>query len=308
MRSLSFIVLGVLVRCVPAIAAGTFEVEIHTGLPARGSWASYLRDAQHDVTAATEGRVSLRYVTTPVLSDDPSGRALSLPGLVSNAVAYAVAVSNVAPSVVSALSSRGWTVYGVEPLALAYAFSTKRIEGTNDLLGAAVWSPGTNGVERTLAAFGFRRVKRGELMDVAGMIAEGDVEAIIAPPLGVVLARWHRQLSFLMELPLMGVCTVLAARSADLEEISGADRTVTDDILSRALPRMAAEFRARNADALTVLRARSDVMSIVSPTPAQRAGWDAWALDVRRRAVAQGLVDAGLAERLELMCGGKKEP
>ena len=192
--------------------------------------------------------------------------------------------------VAARLAANGLVVLGFEESGFAYVLSGKPIRTPADLDNARVWvpavagrSPGTENHPLGIKAV---PLKIGKVREA---LKRGDVDAVVFPPLGAIVLRWHTGLRYVLDLPFAYLSNPIVIESAVFSALSAADRESVRRSVRICLQEVSKKARTKHAEALDVLRMQG--VEFIVPATEEWARWDAWAVEATGRLVETGRID-----------------
>jgi len=188
------------------------------------------------------------------------------------------------------LATNGLVVLGFEESGFAYILSGKPIRTPADLDNARVWVPAgagrNSGTENHPLGIKAVPLKIG---NVRGALKRGDVDAVVFPPLGAIVLRWHTGLRYVLDTPFAYLSNPIVIESPVFSALSAADRQSVRQSVRICLQEVSQKARTKHGEALDVLRMQG--VDFIVPATEERARWNAWAADATGRLVETGKID-----------------
>jgi len=186
--------------------------------------------------------------------------------------------------------TNGLAVLGFGESGFAYVLSGKPIRTPADLNNARVWVPaGTGrspGTENHLLGVKAVPLKIGKVREA---LKRGEVDAVVFPPLGAIVLRWHTGLRCVLDRPFAYLSNPIVIESALFSVLSAVDKESVRRSVRTCLQEVNRKARAKHGEALDVLRMQG--VDFTVPAAEESAGWDAWAADATRQLVETGKID-----------------
>lgn len=264
-------------------STSTFAVttlKISTEYPDNTSVLKELRAAAERIEERTEGRVDIKLYPGGVMGDSAavlrkirigqlhgafiqSGavagdytdiQVLNAPLLFRNFDEVDVVRNELDEEFRRGLLSSGWHTYGIIEGGFAYAMTQTPASSLDDLRETKIWLPSNDRYsEKVAKAFDIDPIIMN-LGDVLTALQTGAVNAIVAPPTGVIALQWHNQLSYLTDAPFMYIFGVIAIQERALAQVTDEDKLIITEEFDRAsmsLDEIARVDNLKAFDALT---------------------------------------------------------
>lgn len=304
----------------PAAAAQTFKIA--TLSPAGSTWMKVLRAGAEELSAATEGRVELRFYPGGSMGDDwavlrkiragqlhggvvtttvfnriyPNLQLYNLP-LVFRDLDEVDAVRAVLdPILLTGMEEHGFVPFGLAEVGMAYAMSKRRELTLAGLRRAKVWTPeGDISSARALETFGISPIPL-TIVDVLPGLQTGLIDTVASPPVAAVALQWHTQLDYVLDVPLMYVYGLLVVSERRFRRVGDADAEAMRRILGRVAQQADRRNRADHDDTMRVLQAQG--LELVRLEAEEAAAWQRLGGAAGARWVADGIIERDAYERL----------
>ncbi|NQT94254.1 MAG: TRAP transporter substrate-binding protein DctP [Lentisphaerae bacterium] len=273
-------------------------VEIRTPLPNGTKWMRMLERAGRKIEAETDDRIELRFALGTPIEDCPDAVVYTLPLLFADSNDVARIRERLDPLVIQKLAEQGLVTIGMEQLSWSYVMSQRPIRTAEDLLASRAWIPPGEQTKALFESFGLTGGVPLLLADVRSALEEQTVDTVVTPPAVAVLKRWHRNVTYVTDLPLAYVYVPLAVQAEALSGVSEEDRSVLVELLGEVLREIGEDTRRKNEQAMRLIRRRSSI-EFVQPNDQELASWRAWAVRVRKQVIEQGLLSADLVKALD---------
>ena len=252
---------------------------------------------QHDLD---DGPVSCdgALFTGPVLAGySPSSRLFSLPLLFRSTREVVAIRARMQETVAEELEARELVVLAQLDLGFAYLHSVRPIESVAALKTVRLWAPPAS-PESIQEAEGYgvtlRVMDAGRVRDA---LRQGELDAVLVPPLGAIVLQWGPELKVVAEPPFLCVEAVLGVRKESLSGMTPADQTLLRQELTAALTQLAEELHQKEQEALEVLEKNGLARRPLWKTASQQEEWRRWADEVADRMSEEGWLPAGVLDR-----------
>ncbi len=275
-RVCSMVLAGLLVLPASALA---MELRISTLLPDGTAEVRALRQASNQISAETDGRVSLRLFPGGVMGDDDAIERRIRAGQVHGALVQSGALSGSfrdiqilnAPFIIEdyaevdhlravfsedmeqGLKAQGIHTFGFIDGGFAYVMSREPARSVEDLRNSRVWLPANDNFSIQVArAFGVSPTVLG-ISEVLTSIQTGVVDTIIAPATAALTLQWFSRLDYVTDMPLIYTFATLYIHERYMSRLSAEDRAVVDRVLREATRQMDENARHNNRAAFDAL-------------------------------------------------------
>ena len=308
-RSFSFAAM-VFLLATPAFAQQV--VKIATLAPDGSTWMRELRQTAAEVSAGTQGRVTVKYFPGGVMGSDTvvlrKMRLGQLQGGVLTSSELAQAYNDSAiyslPFLFTTWDQVDKARTVVDPL-LAKGFEAK---GMTMLAASKLWIPQNDEIaERTFKAGGATPILL-PLGDVFTSLQTGLVDTVANTPSGAVALQWHGKLKYMVDLPLSYVVGYMVMDQKVWQKLSAADQAVVSRAFSGAAARMDASIQRDDEAALKAMQKQG--LKVISLDAAETARWREIGARVTRRlesdkAISPALLAAVRKAGAGVAAGGK---
>ena len=200
-----------------------------TLVPQGTNWAIQLKAMAQEIEQSTSKRVTLKFYfgglqgdendalrkirigqlhggifTGKVLGDiNPDIRVLELPFTFFGDRQKAFKVMNsLSPHFQKKLAEKGFVNLGLVEIGSVYFVSKTKVENLKGLTGLKIWSWQDDKLVTTMLEEMKLISVPLNLPDVLPSLSTGIVDAVYAPPLGIVGLQWHTKVNYLVDLPL----------------------------------------------------------------------------------------------------------
>ena len=260
------------------------------------------RDCAAQIARETEHRVSVEWTA-------PGGQPGDRRDKLAPALVYALPLrfrsfeeadyvrARMDEDVRSRLATAGLVALGFEEGGFAYILSTKPVRSPADLSAARVWVPeaSTNSTQGGQVPAGIEGVPL-KIRDIRAALKRGELDAVVFPPLGAIVLRWHTELRHVLDVPFAYLATPIVVESSVFGTLSAPDRETVRNAVAACLQKVNRKARARHREALDVLHAQS--VGFIIPAAEEVNGWEEWAADVVRRLTETGRVERAAVDLL----------
>lgn len=282
MKRFRFISLKLIVVAISLIATNALGVElkIATLSPEGSAWMTKMRAGADEVSARTQGRVTFKFYPGGVMGDDKDvmrkmrfgqlhGGAFTNGNL--NTVYPDVQIYNLIfkfqsldeidfvrakldPVLMKGLEDNGMVNFGFTEIGFAYLMSKHAIASVSDLRKQKVWVPENNFIaESGIRAFSVSPIPL-PLRDVLVSMQTGMVDTVAGSAVGAIALRWHTQVKYITDVPLLYIYGILAIDKRAFAKISNDDQVIVRDIMTRTMLDLDKQSRKDNASATETLR------------------------------------------------------
>lgn len=254
--------------------------KIATIFPDGSSWMKTMRASAAEIKKATDGRVKFKFYPGGVMGNDEAvlrkmrigqlqGASLSsgtLAKFYSDNQVYNLVFKfrdfaevdhvrkKMDETIINGLKEAGFTTFGIAEGGFAYVMAKQPITTLEQLRQQKFWIPENDPVAlAAVSAFGIDPIPL-PVGDVLPALQTGVVNAVAAPPLGVLTLQWHTQLQYITDLPLLYIYALLAIDNKAFNKIKPEDQVVVRQILSKAFAEIDRYNREDNIKAFDALK------------------------------------------------------
>ncbi|MHA7881544.1 MAG: TRAP transporter substrate-binding protein [Saccharospirillum sp.] len=308
-RLLGITLLGLVAAAASLVQAA--ELKISTQYPDGNVVLNELRRAGQAISAATEGRVEVRFYPGGVMGDDqavlrkirigqlqgaliqsgalatayPDAQVLNAPLLFRNYDEVDLVRPQLAPQIEAGLADNGWQTFGIIEAGFAYGMSQEPITSIETLKAQKIWLPANDPFSEQIArAFGINPILLN-IGDVLTALQTGAINAIVAPPVGAITLQWFSRVNHLTDAPFMYTYGFVALSDRALQRVSEPDRVIIDARFREASERIDRQTRQDNLRALAALESLG--LNIIEPDAQARADLERESEAATRRLIEQ---------------------
>ena len=155
--------------------------------------------------------------------------------------------------------SDGLAAAGIVSLAFsetgfAYLLSQKPVRTIADLKALKAWIPDNDPIAAELIkAFGVSPIPLG-ITDVLAGLQTGLIDAVMAPPSIALALQWHNHVSYMTDLPMVYIYSILAMDSKAYKRISDEDKVIVSSVVDSMFLEMESENRLDNEKAYQAMK------------------------------------------------------
>lgn len=155
--------------------------------------------------------------------------------------------------------SDGLAASGIVSLAFsetgfAYLLSQKPVRTIADLKGLKAWIPDNDPIAAELIkSFGVSPIPLG-ITDVLAGLQTGLIDAVMAPPSIALALQWHNHVSYMTDLPMVYIYSILAMDSKAYKRISDKDKVIVSSVIDSMFLEMESENRLDNQKAYQAMK------------------------------------------------------
>lgn len=310
------------------LTAGTANaatLKIATLSPDGSAWMELMRAGGREVEAQTDGRVNFKFYPGGVMGDDKSvlrkirlgqlhGAVLTAGSLVQtyeDIQLYGLPLvfesydevdhvrEQLDPVLLDGLKEQGYTAFGLAEVGFAYAMSKNPVTSVAEVRKQKVWTPdGDPGSARALQSFGVSPIPLA-ISDVLSGLQTGLVNGVAVPPVAAIALQWHTQLDYLLDMPMLYVYGMLAVANRPFERLSAEDQAIVREVMADVVDQVNARARQDHSSAMQALIAQG--VERREPSAGEIAEWNTLADQANREMVEEGLISAGLLDRMETL-------
>ena len=307
-------------------AAQALTLKIATLAPDGSDWMVRLREGAKQVERQTRGRVRFKFYPGGVMGDNKAvlrkikigqlhGGALTAGALdkaypdnevygllfkYRNQGEIDYVRQHIDPIMAQGFEKGGYVILGMAEAGFAYIMSSKApVASVADLRKQKVWIPaGDEASAKSIAAFDITPVPL-PLGDVLAGLQTDLVNAVAAPPIGVIALQWHTQIKYLTDMPLLYSLGVLAINKRVFKKIKPADQKIVREVMGRTFKAIDEKNKADNREALATLKSLG--IQFVTPSGQQKIEWLKYAHAAQERIIADGVVSRAMVDRVNAL-------
>lgn len=261
----------------PLAEAATYKIA--TISPDGLSWMKKLRDGVAEISQRTDGRVKFKIYPGGVQGDDETVlRKMRIGQLHGGAVA-AGSLTRFFPDlqiynlplqfrnndevshirgkmdqmIAEGLEDAGIVTFHLTETGFAYLLSGEPVQTVADLKDLKAWIPDGDPIAAELVkAFDISPIPLN-ITDVLAGLQTGLINAVVAPPSVALALQWHNHVSYVTDLPLVYIYSMLAMDSKSFNRIGDADKVIVREVMSRVFTEVETETRLDNEKAFQAL-------------------------------------------------------
>jgi TRAP-type C4-dicarboxylate transport system substrate-binding protein len=318
----NYLIIGV-VAVLFATAAPGAPFKLATVAPEGSQWMQELRAGADELSAATEGRVKLKFYTGGVMGNDKKvlrkirigqlqGGAFTSSGLSEryrDIMVYGIPLlfrdqaevdfvrERLDPTLEAGLEEAGLVSLGFAGGGFAKLMGASPVNSLEQLRGQKIWVP--EGDQVTYVSLDVLSLSPVVLpiTDVLTGLQTGLIDYIATPPVAAVLLQWYTKVSYITDFPLAYTLGVLAVDKKPFSRLSAADQSEFRDIMGRAYARVDAASRVDNVSADAALLENG--LSVIDPGEAEFARWQQLRSKVLERLGGDGVVSEAILSELD---------
>jgi len=267
---------------------GTMGAQVHaatykiaTVSPDGLSWMKKLRASTKEVAAKTEGRVKFKIYPGGVQGDDRTVlRKMRIGQLHGGAVA-AGSLTRFYPDlqiynlplqfrdyqevdhirkkmdgmIADGLRDNGIETFAFTETGFAYLLTQTPVTTVAQLGQLKAWIPDNDPIAAELIkAFDVSPIPLN-LTDVLAGLQTGLINAVVAPPSVALALQWHNHVSYMTDIPLVYIYSMLAMDKKAYGRISQKDQVIVNDVMDKLFQEVEADTRIDNEKALVAMSA-----------------------------------------------------
>lgn len=274
----SILLLACFTLLLPAgVNAATYKIA--TISPDGLAWMKKLRDGTKEIESRTEGRVKFKIYPGGVQGDDATVlRKMRIGQLHGGAIA-AGSLTRFYPDlqiynlplqfkdtdeveyvrqemdqmIIDGLGEAGIVSFHLTETGFAYLLSQEPVKTVEDLKDLKAWIPDGDPIAAELVkTFGVSPIPLN-MTDVLAGLQTGLIDAVMAPPSVALALQWHNHVSYMTDLPMVYIYSMLAMDSKAFKRMNSEDRGVVKEVMDRVFREVEEDARVDNAKALQAL-------------------------------------------------------
>ncbi len=317
--TLVLVALSALMAAQPAAAV---DLKIATVAPDGSHWMEQMRAGAEEIKQRTDGRVVVKFYPGGVMGNDAQvlrkirigqlqGGAFTGGGLAERYGAlnlYGIpllfrsldevdAIRAVLDSqLAEGLEKAGFVTFGFTEGGFANLLSNEPISSVEDMRRKKVWVPEGDQISfLAMQSLGLSPVVL-PVTDVLTGLQTGLIEIAFASPVAALVLQWHTKVKYITKLPISYSMGIFAIESQAFEALSGADRDVVRDVMTRYMGQLDREAREDDRKADEVLR--NSGIKTVSVNPADVEVWRSTIEGIYPQLRERSDVDAAMFDQL----------
>jgi TRAP-type C4-dicarboxylate transport system substrate-binding protein len=309
----------------PALAQQV--IKIATLAPDGSAWMRELRAAAAEVSAGTQGRVTVKYYPGGVMGSDtvvlrkirlgqlqggvltssdlaqtyPDSAVYSLAFLFTDWSQVDKARPVVDPLLAKGFQAKGLTMLAASNVGFAYLMSTKPLKTRADVVGSKLWIPQNDEIaERTFKMGGVSPILL-PLGDVFTSLQTGLVDTVANTPSGAVALQWHGKLKHMIDLPLSFVVGFVVMDNKAFAKLTPADQAVLLKAFRASGQRVDTAIRRDDVAALAAMKKQG--LQVSQLDAAETARWKQIGAKVTQDMQAAGRISPPLVATIRKTIG-----
>ncbi|RTZ58035.1 MAG: C4-dicarboxylate ABC transporter [Gammaproteobacteria bacterium] len=309
-----------------ASSAHAHTLKIATLSPDGSDWMIKLREGAKQVEEQTGGRVKFKFYPGGVMGDNkavlrkikigqlhggaitagaldkayPDNEVLGLLFKYRDQGEIDYVRRHLDPVLTQGFEKGGYVILGMAEAGFAYIMSSKApVASVADLRRQKVWIPaGDETSAKSIAAFGITPVPL-PLGDVLAGLQTDLVNAVAAPPIGVIALQWHTQIKYLTDMPLLYSLGVLAISNKAFKKIKPQDQKIVREVMGKTFRAIDDKNKADNRNALATLKDLG--IQFVQPSEEQKKEWLKYAHAAQQRIIKEGVISQKMVDRVDAL-------
>jgi TRAP-type C4-dicarboxylate transport system substrate-binding protein len=320
-RKLFFsVTLSLLLACSGAVNAKSYKLA--TISPDGLGWMKKFRDGTKEIAAATDGRVKFKIYPGGVQGDDytvlrkmrigqlhggavtassltrfyPDLQVYNLPLQFRGSDEIDFVRENMDQQIIDGLAESGMVSFNLTETGFAYILSKNPINNLDDLKNAKTWVPDGDPISAKLVqSFGISPIPL-PIIDVLAGLQTGLIDTVIVPPIVAIALQWHNQVSYMTDLPVLYIYSMLAMSEKSFNSMSDADQKVVTDVFNRVFDEVDADNRIDNKKAYDALVKQG--LQVITPAVKDLTSWRQLAETSIENLVSEGEISQQSVDRL----------
>ena len=259
--------------------AATFKIA--TISPDGLSWMKKLRAGTKQIEGLTEGRVKFKIYPGGVQGDDTTVLRKMRIGQLHGGVVAAGSLTRFYPDlqiynlplqfrsgaevehvrgemdqmIADGLSEAGIITFAFTETGFAYLMSKEPVTSVADLKSLKAWIPDGDPIAAELVkSFGVSPIPLN-ITDVLAGVQTGLINSIMAPPAVALALQWHNHVSYMTDLPLVYIYSMMAMDGKAFNRISDQDQLIVKAVMDRVFAEVEQDTRIDNERALKAISA-----------------------------------------------------
>lgn len=309
-----------------ALAAAPAEAQttlkIATVVPDGTAWMNTMRAGAAEVEERTEGRVKFKIYGGGVQGNTPQMRRkmrigqlhggvftsgglrelqedaeiFGLPNLFRDFDEVRYVRERMDEEIYRRLDEAGYVTFGFAGGGFAYLMSKRPVADRQGLSEIKLWIPeGDKVAQLASEALGVSPVTL-QVTDVMTGLQTELVDAVMGPPVGVIVFQWHTAMTHVTDYPVAYIYAGLLIDKRPWKRIAPEDQAVVREVMTRVYQGFDAQGITDHEEGLAALQAQG--LELVPVADAERAVWDRSFMEANEAAGAAGEFDAALLEQI----------
>jgi TRAP-type C4-dicarboxylate transport system substrate-binding protein len=295
---------GVPLASFDALAKPATLLKVATLAPEGSTWMNIMGDLDAEVRQATGDAVGFKFYPSMVQGDEntvlrkirtgqlhggaftgsglgeiaPAVRVLELPFLIRSAAEVDAVHAAVDETFEATFAEKGFELLGWAEVGPVYLFTNAPVASREDMSGVKMWLwEGDPVAEALFQTFDIPPIPLS-IAHVMTSLQTGMVDGIYSSPYGCIALQWFTRVKYMTDIPVAHATGALIVSKSVFEKVPAEHRGTVKTLARKHLDRLVAATRKENDDALVELRKQG--IRVVSPDPAQLAGFQTKARDV----------------------------
>lgn len=315
----------ILIFLIVADTAWAIKLKIATLLPEGTMYMVKMRAGGKEIAQKTNNRVTFKFIPGGVMGKDktvlqkiragqlhggamvggalsrffPANQIYAQPLKFSNIEEVDYARKHLDQYIVDGLNENGFVIFGLIGGGFAYIMSKNPIETVEDLRTQKVWVPPDNkSSQESLKAFGVAPIPL-ELPDVKTGLQSGLINTVATSPAGAIMLRWHTDIKYVTNLPLIYLYGVLAVDKKKFLKISKEDRRIVRKVMTEVCRQIDLENRQSNIEAIEALK--KEGITFISPSKKATAAWLKIGKQASAKMIESKILPKDLVKKLDML-------
>ncbi len=320
-------------KALPAVAATALlastaamaqtTLKIATVVPDGTSWMNTMRAGVAEIKERTDGRVDIKIYAGGVQGNNPQMRRkmrigqlhggvftsgglrelqrdaeiLGLPNLFRSFEEAAYVRERIDPVLMERLDEAGFVSFGFAGGGFAYLMSKRPVADRDDLGAIKLWIPeGDKVAQMASTALGISPVSL-QVTDVMTGLQTELVDAVMGPPVGVIVFQWHTAMTHITDMPLAYIYASLLIDKRPWSKIAPEDQDVIREVMNGIYRGFDEQGITDHHEGFAALQSQG--LELVPVADEERAVWRKSFHDANQAAAAQGEFDPELLALME---------
>jgi TRAP-type C4-dicarboxylate transport system substrate-binding protein len=306
---------------IPSIPAVTLKIA--TQSPDGSYWMKAFRRGAQEVTLKTARQVKFKFYPGGVMGDERAvikkirigqlhggavtsgslsnffrdNRVYNLPMLFNSMEEVDYVRHRMDPIIIDGLYKGGFVTFGLAGGGFAYLMSKVSISSITELQKHKAWVPQNDMIAYESArAFGVTPIPLS-VPEVRTALQTGMLDTVSISPIAAIALRWHTQVNYVTDIPLIYLYAVLALDRRVFDKISEKNRKIIASVMTDVFKEIDRKNREDSLTAIEVLRNQGIVF--VKPDAAEQLEWRRRASAVPQRMIETGRMSQKIVDQLQ---------
>jgi len=253
--------------------------KIATVSPDGLGWMKKMRAGVKRINKLTEGRVKIKIYPGGVQGDDytvlrkmrigqlhggvitassltryyPDLQIYNLPLQFRNSEEVDYVRDRMDERIINGLYDNGMVSFNLFETGFAYLMTQSPVRSVRDLQNVKAWVPDGDPISaKLMQSFGVSPIPL-PIVDVLAGLQTGLIDAVIVPPNAALALQWHNQVSYVTNLPLVYIYSMMAMDKKSFNSMTTEDQAVVRKVLNGVFSQVDADNRVENIDAYKAL-------------------------------------------------------